>query len=501
MAVQLELSPQKERVLLRLEPSTSGHAGGPAPSDTENTEHWVRRVPARPLHALPTAPVTQRPRRYIRHIIAIGFALNFVIIVTMLLQARAMILDLQLRNELLSHQLDEQLTMVANTVAPSTENKMTALVTQEQATRQDAYILALQDVLRQQNGVLTQKNVDIAQKNVDIAQKSAELAQKTAELGQKNAELGQKAVDIKTKDASIDAQVAQVAQKEEAISTQSSQLSDVKTQLSTVAGDRDKSKQSLEKEQLKSALLQKDKEQLTARVDEVAKQNSQLRWLIGVDDLRPFSAEAALASGGRGGAYGVVDSGTANGAWDIVVGTVVARQKGNADLIQRLQSLLRNLNSEDQTFLRREWLRRHGTDPNRIDIWPIFGGITQRFGPTSWDFEGPAVFQGRHYDHFHTGLDIMTGVGTPVHATADGVVVFAGRDASDSNTVMIRHAGGYETLFFHNSRLFVQAGDRVSKAETIALSGDSGHSTGPHVHYEVRHNGALLDPYATLIDS
>lgn len=95
----------------------------------------------------------------------------------------------------------------------------------------------------------------------------------------------------------------------------------------------------------------------------------------------------------------------------------------------------------------------------------------------------------------HAGLDFTAETGTPVYATGDGVVEIAGSQGDGyGNKVIINHGYGYETLYAHNSRVLVRAGEKVKRGQTIALVGNTGKSTGPHCHYEVWKNGVKIDP-------
>ena len=91
-------------------------------------------------------------------------------------------------------------------------------------------------------------------------------------------------------------------------------------------------------------------------------------------------------------------------------------------------------------------------------------------------------------------MDIAVPEGTDVHATADGVVVYAGNGGGYGRVVYIQHPGGFMTVYGHNSKLLVEAGQTVKAGQTIALSGSTGYSTGPHVHYEVRYDGKIANP-------
>ena len=85
----------------------------------------------------------------------------------------------------------------------------------------------------------------------------------------------------------------------------------------------------------------------------------------------------------------------------------------------------------------------------------------------------------------HTGVDISLPRGTPLHATADGVVSFADRSGGNGNIVVLEHGHGYSTVYAHNSQNLVRSGQTVTRGEVIAYSGSTGVSTGPHLHYEV----------------
>ena len=95
---------------------------------------------------------------------------------------------------------------------------------------------------------------------------------------------------------------------------------------------------------------------------------------------------------------------------------------------------------------------------------------------------------------FHEGLDFSAAHGEPIIATASGIVVAAGRAGHYGKYVKIKHGGGLETRYAHASKLLVKTGDLVSKGEVIALVGNTGRSTGPHLHYEIRLRGNSLDP-------
>jgi murein DD-endopeptidase MepM/ murein hydrolase activator NlpD len=96
---------------------------------------------------------------------------------------------------------------------------------------------------------------------------------------------------------------------------------------------------------------------------------------------------------------------------------------------------------------------------------------------------------------FHAGLDFAAPVGTPIYATADGIVTDAGYNSGGyGNRVIIDHGFGYETLYGHMYRVKVRIGQKIRRGEVIGYVGSTGKSTGPHCHYEVHRNGNPVDP-------
>lgn len=96
---------------------------------------------------------------------------------------------------------------------------------------------------------------------------------------------------------------------------------------------------------------------------------------------------------------------------------------------------------------------------------------------------------------FHRGIDIAVPTGTPVRATRAGYVVHAGPHGGHGTAVIIQHGNGDRTLYGHNSELLVEVGERVAEGAVIALSGNTGKSTGSHVHYELLPNGRSIVAY------
>jgi murein DD-endopeptidase MepM/ murein hydrolase activator NlpD len=99
-----------------------------------------------------------------------------------------------------------------------------------------------------------------------------------------------------------------------------------------------------------------------------------------------------------------------------------------------------------------------------------------------------------HYARPHEGIDVTAPMGSPIEAPAAGIVTDAGWESGYGNMVIIEHGFGIETRFAHASKLLVRTGQRVSRGQRIALVGNSGLATGPHLHYEVHVKGRPVDP-------
>ena len=120
-------------------------------------------------------------------------------------------------------------------------------------------------------------------------------------------------------------------------------------------------------------------------------------------------------------------------------------------------------------------------------IWPVLGHITDSFGERLDPFSGEGAF--------HTGVDVASDYGAPVHVTADGVVTIVENHAGYGRLVVVDHGFGITTWYAHLSAFSTIAGARVKRGTVVGYTGISGRSTGPHVHYEVRVNNAPVNPW------
>jgi murein DD-endopeptidase MepM/ murein hydrolase activator NlpD len=117
-------------------------------------------------------------------------------------------------------------------------------------------------------------------------------------------------------------------------------------------------------------------------------------------------------------------------------------------------------------------------------IWPVSGPITSPYGP--------------RWGSFHPGIDIGVPYGTPIHAAASGTIIYCGWESGYGNLVVIDHGDNLATAYGHQSRIAVSCGQHVEQGDVIGYVGCTGYCFGPHLHFEVRINGATVDPLGYL---
>ncbi len=174
--------------------------------------------------------------------------------------------------------------------------------------------------------------------------------------------------------------------------------------------------------------------------------------------------------------------------------SLVQTQLSQEAQITAAEAQLQQIGSLDQAQL--DAMRHH-----QAFIAPEIAPVSQPFGPTDFSLEPPLTYNGTFYPHFHTGLDLAGPLDTPLHAAADGVVLLAAASVDSSgklvgygNYVVIAHPDGFVTLYGHLDSIAVKPGQVVHQGEIIGQEGSTGWSTGPHVHFEIRHDGQFLDP-------
>ena len=117
-------------------------------------------------------------------------------------------------------------------------------------------------------------------------------------------------------------------------------------------------------------------------------------------------------------------------------------------------------------------------------VWPVSGPVTSPFG---W-----------RWGRMHEGIDIGVSYGTPIHAAASGTVIYCGWESGYGNLTVLDHGGNLATAYGHQSSIAVSCGQHVGQGDVIGYVGSTGHSTGPHLHFEVRIKGSPVDPMGYL---
>jgi murein DD-endopeptidase MepM/ murein hydrolase activator NlpD len=173
---------------------------------------------------------------------------------------------------------------------------------------------------------------------------------------------------------------------------------------------------------------------------------------------------------------------------------------------ERVVALARDLAEAEQQYARvRQLLGVDGGNAGPDVVLPPLrsgeGALEPAAGQDNWPGAWPLASVGfitqrreAREDGSHSGLDIAVSSDTYIRAAGAGVVVDAGTDEVYGHFVLIEHGDGLESMYGHASRLFVRPGDRVERNEVIALSGSTGQSTAPHLHFEIRKDGQPVDP-------
>jgi len=235
-------------------------------------------------------------------------------------------------------------------------------------------------------------------------------------------------------------------------------------------------------QRVKSAQLARDLVELENGMSRLRKFEGRLRTAFDLD-RDYYSQDSLLGIGGGEASLADMVSGLDVRQADLVAqverdlermkGRVEAQEQGFSDLVSYLED-------------------RRSLLASTPSIMPVRGWVTSGFRRRNDPFTQNAVW--------HRGLDISTAMGTPVIAPADGVVTYVGRKVDFGNIVSVDHGYGYLTRYGHNSKLLVRAGQQVRRGQVIALVGNTGKSTGPHLHYEVLKNGVPANPQDYIIN-
>jgi murein DD-endopeptidase MepM/ murein hydrolase activator NlpD len=201
-------------------------------------------------------------------------------------------------------------------------------------------------------------------------------------------------------------------------------------------------------------------------------------------DIAPLDAEARLAGvGGRG----PLEAGElASLAADVGAGPV---ETDLQTLVHQARIQRQGMAALLDTLASRQKTREHLPSIRPCDI----GWLSSRFGMRRDPFTGRQAF--------HRGIDFSVPVGTPVRVTAAGTVVAVEKQRGLGRLVKVDHGDDVMTVYAHLHEAKVRKGERVERGQVIALSGNTGRSTGPHLHYEVRLGGRVVNPLTYILDT
>ncbi len=217
-------------------------------------------------------------------------------------------------------------------------------------------------------------------------------------------------------------------------------------------------------------------------MDQIVKNDDELRIVIGLDEIN-----ADIRNVGIGGSN-----------FDYDFGDEISGFDENVELstqFAELAKLERGVQLELDSY--RELMSTFQKKQDSLQFMPslkpvLHSVISSKFGMRLHPIN-------RVYRH-HDGLDFSAPKGTPVYASADGVIRFAGMNGGYGNMVMIDHHYGFETGYGHLNKIVVRSGQKVKRGDKIGEVGNTGISTAPHLHYEVRHNGKHLNPMTYYFD-
>ena len=375
---------------------------------------------------------------------------------------------------------------------------------------------------QQQKALIDQIRAQLGSNLADAMAAQVQLQQSLQNNAHQQQDVQAKIVDVQAKIAALDSQIADAMVREAALQEridteraqlaqlaraiyveptsvllvlgEASSLSDLLTRISDlgVAGTRaSQLKQGLSSD-LTALRLEREKEQ-AARAEEVQQRNhlsselSQLKTLQ-AQQQKAMAQLAAKIAETRYELYQLNRQSTQL-AQQI---TDMLQQQEDAIIAAAMQAVWTQVQLWSQSNPVGQIQPSAGHSTKYRFIWPEpQAQISQRFGPSTYWFEPP--YNG--YAHFHTGIDLVEKLGSPVYAADDGIVALVGSSGSGYGTyVVIAHSGGLDTLYGHLSAALVKVGQRVTQGQPVGLEGSTGNSTGPHLHFELRINQKPVDP-------
>ncbi len=232
---------------------------------------------------------------------------------------------------------------------------------------------------------------------------------------------------------------------------------------------------------LQLAYLGRRINQLNQRMEQLNALDERLRVMLNLDDK---NANAQFMGVGGSPPLDLASAPSANPSQD----KVIRRMHDSLNQLKEEVSLSRESKTDLFQILRNQ-RRLLASTPS---IWPVRGWLSSPFGTRISPFTNEK--------EFHKGIDISARKNTPIVAPADGIVVYVGRKAGYGRMLHIDHGHGVLTKYAHLQKALAKKGQRVGRGQRIALVGNTGHSTGPHLHYEVHRNGIPMDPLRYIVN-
>jgi murein DD-endopeptidase MepM/ murein hydrolase activator NlpD len=211
-------------------------------------------------------------------------------------------------------------------------------------------------------------------------------------------------------------------------------------------------------------------DQLAGQLRALQRENAEIRRMIGAPLAKPKPRGKQARAAAPGPELAILQQRLAG---------LAQASHATAQEQQHLTTLARRV----LNLRRMAWTARERMLAAIPSINPVDGAVAAGFG-----------YRTSPWPEFHRGLDLEADYGAPVHAAAAGVIVSAGWDGGFGIKVDVDHGNGYHTWYAHLSRVAVAVGEQVAKGQTIAAVGATGEATGPHLHYQVMHQGTAIDP-------
>ncbi len=243
---------------------------------------------------------------------------------------------------------------------------------------------------------------------------------------------------------------------------------------------------------------------INEELDRVKRLNANLRHITRLNDPerklalgpaeRPPGGQELVGMGGPAEAHSALAPATEPPMYADGTGLPAKAQSEGADLLKQLDDLDKKVKGQEKEA---RSLKSYFEDQQALlasapSIWPVRGWVTSDFSVRLDPYTGERVM--------HEGLDVAAALGSKVRAPADGTVVYAGVEGGYGRVVVVDHGYGLKTRYGHLLKTEVKVGDKVKRGQVIAQVGNSGRSTGPHLHYEVRVNGVADNPRKFILE-